>query len=285
MQKRQANTRDEEWRPAVICISPNSLERDKVLRLMTWLSYQHGFGTYFHFIEGYFSKQTHADARAVLQQLVERVKGHASALYIDTMISPSYTSAIAQVIQAPSISGMENNMVVFEYEKGRVDELSRILENVNLARAGDYDTCIFAASPRSSCRGGDIHVWIRATDEKNVNLMILLGYIIMAHPDWRGSQIKLFVLREEGENEHVRRELGERVAAGRLPITMANIEIVTPPNGQTTGDAVCERSSRAGLVIIGFREEIVKHDAIPFFSAFDATGDVLFVNAATAKTI
>jgi amino acid transporter len=285
MQKRRENADDEEWRPAAICISPHSLERDKVLYLMKWLSHQHGFGTYFHFIEGYFSRQTHAEAEGVLRQLIEGMKGHGSALYIDTMISPSYTSAIAQVIQAPSISGMENNMVVFEYAKGHADELARVLENVNLARAGDYDVCIFAGSSYPVRNNNGIHVWIRATDEKNTNLMILLGYIIMAHPDWRGSQIKLFILHAGGESESVKEELSERIAAGRLPVTLANIEIVILRDDQTVAGVVEERSARAGLTILGFREEIIRHDALDFFTSFDAIGDILFVNAASAKVI
>ncbi|MDR2130627.1 MAG: amino acid permease [Odoribacteraceae bacterium] len=285
MQKRRSEMESEEWRPAAICISPHSLERDKVLHLMQWLSYQHGFGTYFHFIEGYFSKQTHAAAREVLARLIKETGGRGSTLYIDTMISPSYTSAIAQVIQAPSISGMENNMVVFEYARGRVDELTRILENINLARAGDYDVCIFAAAASPPRPANGIHVWIRATDERNTNLMILLGYIIMAHPDWRRSQIKLFIMYASGESERVKAEVSERVAAGRLPITLANIEIITLPEDRTVGEVVRHHSSRAGLAIVGFREEIIRGDAVEFFGSFDAMGDVLFVNAASAKVI
>jgi hypothetical protein len=131
--KRQTDmTENDEWRPAAICISPNSFERSKVLELMKWISHQHGFGPIFHFIEGYYCKQTHAESQEILRQLIQTQHGHRSALYIDTMISPSYTSAIAQVIQTPSISGMENNMVIFEYDKTKPEELNRILDNINL---------------------------------------------------------------------------------------------------------------------------------------------------------
>ncbi len=58
MQKHHSAMEAEEWRPAAICVSPNSFEREKVLDLMKWLSYRHGFGTYFHFIRGYYGKQT-----------------------------------------------------------------------------------------------------------------------------------------------------------------------------------------------------------------------------------
>lgn len=285
MQKKQYNMDNEEWRPSVICISPNSFERDKVLTLMKWISHQHGFGTYFHFIEGYYSKQTHTQSKIILKQLIDIQHGDGSALYIDTMISPSYTSAIAQVIQTPSISGMENNMVLFEYDKTQPEELNRILDNINMARSGNFDVCIFAQSSYPVRNRNDIHVWIRSTDEKNTNLMILLGYIIIAHPDWKLSSIKLFIASVKDENEIVKEELSERIAEGRLPITLTNIEIVTLQEGQTVNQLIAQKSRMAGLSILGFREEIIKHEPIEFFKDFNEIGDILFVNAAQSKEI
>lgn len=285
MQKHQGALENEDWRPSAICISPNSFERDKVLELMKWISHQHGFGTYFHFIEGYYSKQTHLESQETLTQLITTQKEHDSALYIDTMISPSYTSAIAQVIQTPSISGMENNMVVFEFDKAKPDELTRILDNINLARAGNFDVCIFGGSAYPVRNRNDIHVWIRETDEKNTNLMILLAYIIIAHPDWRKSQLKVFITAKPGESEELKNRLKTEIVSNRLPITMKNIEIVSLKEGQTVSQAISEHSRTAGLTIIGFREEIIKHDGVGFFKNFNDLGDILFVNASQSKII
>jgi amino acid transporter len=284
MQKHKSSMTSEEWRPSAICISPNSFERDKVLELMKWISHQHGFGTYFHYIEGYYSKQTYTESQQILRQLIDRQKEHESALYIDTMISPSYTSAIAQVIQTPSISGMENNMVIFEYDKSQPEELNRIIENINLAKAGSFDVCIFAGSSYPVRNRFGIHVWIRETDEKNTNLMILLGFIIIAHPDWCKSQIKIFITSTM-ESDAVKEDIKKRIAAGRLPITLANIEIIRIEQGQTISEVISLHSKHAGLAIIGFREEIIKHDAHKFFADFQEIGDVLFVNASQYKEI
>ncbi|MDR2118284.1 MAG: amino acid permease [Tannerellaceae bacterium] len=284
MQKHKSSMSSEEWRPSAICISPNSFERDKVMELMKWMSHQHGFGTYFHYIEGYYSKQTFTESQQILRQLVERQKEHGSALYIDTMISPSYTSAIAQVIQTPSISGMENNMVVFEYDKNHPEELARIIENISLAKAGNFDICIFAGSSYPIRNRYGIHVWIRETDEKNTNLMILLGFIIMSHPDWCKSRIKIFITTTK-ETGAIKEEIKERIAAGRLPITLTNIEIILLGEGETVSDVICVHSKHAGLTLIGFREEIIKHDGAEFFTRFHGIGDILFVNASQYKEI
>ncbi|MDR1724487.1 MAG: amino acid permease [Tannerella sp.] len=285
MQKHQSSMDNEEWRPAVICVSSHSFEREKIMELMKWISHQHGFGTYFHLIEGYFSKQKYLESRLILQQLVGSAKDRGSTLYIDTMISPSYTSAIAQVIQTPSISGMENNMVIFEYDKRRRDELSGILENVNLVRAGNFDIGIFAISEHFTRPSNGIHVWIREYDTLNANFMILLGYIIMSHPDWKHSQIKIFPASAKESFAYTQKELEERIAAGRLPITLANIEFVMLDKDRSFADAVAEYSSQAALIIIGFHEEMIKPDMQKFFFEFKTSGDILFVNSLTIKEI
>lgn len=284
MQKNQSNLDDEEWRPAAICISQNSFEREKVLDLMKWISYQHGFGTYFHYLEGYYSKQTYLESRKILARLIEQ-RERGNSLYIDTMISPSYTSAIAQVIQSPSISGMENNMVIFEFDKNNPEELERILENINLVKAGDFDICILGSSNFPYRYKNGIHVWIRSIDEKNANLMILLGYIIMSHPDWGKSYIKILSICASGKEEGTKKDLEERIAAGRLPITLANIEIVTLVENQPLGEVIEQHSKYAGLTIIGFREEIIKREPVAFFDEFRKIGDTLFVNASFSRNI
>ncbi len=285
MQKNRTVMDKEEWRPAAVCISSHSFERPKVLDLMKWVSSRHGFGTYFHFMQGYYSRQTYEESQVILENLIESQKESGSTLYIDTMISPSYTSAIAQVIQAPSISGMENNMVVFEYDKKYPEELHRILENVNLVMAGDFDVCIFAGSKHIIDTKKDIHVWIRDTDEKNTNFMILLGFIILSHPDWKKSHIKIFITSPRGEMEQFKKELHERIAAGRLPITFTNIEIVPLSADHPLRDVVEQHSHSAGLTIVGFREEMLRRDPLKFFTDFDNIGDILFVASNQEKEI
>jgi hypothetical protein len=285
MQKHQSSMESEEWRPAAVCMSPNSFKREKIFDLMCWISHRHGFGTYFHLIEGYYGKQTHAESQKILKELIDSQKERISTLYIDTMISPSYTSAITQVIQTPSISGMENNMIVFEYDKNNPKELNRILENIHLVRAGDFDICIFGNCITPIKYRNGIHVWIRTTDEKNTNLMILLGYIIMAHPDWKKSYIKIFNICAEGQSKEAKRELEDLIATGRLPITLTNIEIITLSENQTTDEVIVERSHDAGLTIIGFHEDAPKHGQAEYFTRFNDLGDVLFVNAVQSKKI
>jgi amino acid transporter len=285
MQNHQSSMDDEEWRPAAICVSSHSFEREKILELMKWISYRHGFGTYFHLIEGYYSKQTYKESKIIQEQLIKDIRDSSSTLYIDTMISPSYTSAIAQVIQTPSISGMENNMVIFEYDKRYPEELHHILSNVNLVRAGNFDVGIMAISEHFMKLRNGIHVWIREHDGKNTNFMILLGYIIMSHPDWKKSHLKIFLTSTREDFSGLKENLEKRIADGRLPITLANIEFVMIDEGRKFCDVVGQYSSHAALTIIGFHEDRLKHEPVSFFTDFSDTGDILFVNTSNPKEI
>ena len=282
---RSGHAEEEEWRPSAICISANSFSHNKVFDLMKWISYKHGFGTYFHFLKGYYSKSTTVEAKAIVDKLIVEHHDHQSSLYVDCMISPSYTTAIVQAVQSPSISGMENNMVVFEYRRSETEAISAILDNISLTAAGNYDVCVFSDANVNTHFKSGIHIWIRPIDVLNANLMILLGFIILSHPDWRKGYVKIFSICNQDEVEATRMQLRELVQAGRLPITLSNIEIIAHHEDTSAKRLIREKSAAAGLTIIGFREEQIKHTGAEAFGGFDGMGDILFVNAGIEQTI
>jgi hypothetical protein len=173
---------------------------------------------------------------------------------------------------------MDNNMVVFEYDKAHPEELTRIFDNFGLTKAGNFDVCIFAGSTYPLRTRLGLHIWIRDTDEQNTNLMIMLGYIILAHPDWSYSKMRLFIA-SASSGETVKADIHKRINEGRLPITMANVEIVPLTEGMSFAEAVTLHSARAGLTLVGFREESVGHGVEDFFGSFEGMGDMLFINA------
>jgi amino acid transporter len=273
------------WRPSVVCISKDSFERDRALNLLSWISHRFGFGTYIHLIEGYYSKSTSEESKKLLETLIKRSSRMEGNIYIDTIISPSFTSAIAQILQLPSPSGMENNMVIFEFNKHNPDNLKEIIENLALIQAGDFDVCILGSSSRNINFENGIHVWLRNWDFENANLMILLSYILLGHPDWKKAFIKIFSICNVGEREKETEKLNELVLYGRLPIFEKNIQVIELNEGMNFKSLVNEHSADAGLTILGFQEEYLKREEVSFFEGFDKTGDVLFVDAKGLKEI
>jgi amino acid transporter len=285
LQKSKKSLTGDSWRPSAVCVSRDSLKREDAFELLTWISHNHGFGTYIHLIEGYFSKAMNERASEILDELIKKSDKRKSNVYIDTIISPSYTSAIAQIIQLPGISGMENNMVIFEFFKENPTNLDQITDNFNLVRAGNYDVCILGSSLRKDRFDEGIHVWIQSADAENANLMILLSYIIIEHPAWRKGRIKIFSIAKEDEKAQVETSLQHLIQTGRLPISPKNIEIIPKDETVSSKSIITKKSKDAGLTMIGFRSEQVKHDGKDLFSGYDDLGNVLFVNALGSKLI
>ena len=266
------------WRPSVVCISKASFERLAAFNLLRWISHRYGFGTYIHFLEGYLSRTTSEQARETLQRLVKMAGVSDSNVFVDTLISPSYTTAICQAAQLPGISGKENNMTLFEFSKKDPAGLEDIIDNYQLLVASGFDVAILGSSDREFGYRKEIHVWITPADYDNASLMILLAYIILGHPDWNNGVIKLFALFPEGELDKQRDELVELVRSGRLPLSAQNVLLIGQKSGTSNREIINERSRDADLTILGFVGGVLRHRKTELFSGYDGIGNVLFVN-------
>ncbi|MGE4287382.1 MAG: amino acid permease [Salinivirgaceae bacterium] len=285
IQKNRDKDSYKEWRPSAICISKSSFERENAFKLLDWISYKFGFGTYLHHINGYYSKATHLQAETELTKLINKVLRKGSHLYVDTIISPSNTSAIAQAIQIPGISGMENNLVIFEFDKNSQENLHEIIDNISLVSAGNFDIGVLASSRKEINYKNGIHLWIRTIDTENANLLILLSFVILGHPDWRKADIKVFNLVKKQEFEEAKKQMKNLVVEGRLPITEKNIEVLIQDESISSKTLINEKSENAGFTIIGFRLESLKHEKEKIFTGYQNLGNILFVHSHFQKTI
>lgn len=277
---------EDEWRPSAICISRNTFKRDSALKLLNWISYKYGFGTYLHLIDGYYSKKTTEQAKIELDRLLSNLDT-SNQVYIDTLISPSTTSAIAQSIQTPGIAGMENNMVIFEYMKSEPEnDLNDIMTNFRMVNAGGFDVCILGTSRKPILYKNGIHIWVSRFDTESTNLMILLGFIIMGHPSWKKANIKIFNICYAHEIDEIKQNMYELINSGRMPITETNIEIIERDEHVSVKEIINQRSIDAGLTMIGFNENTFKVEGdFSFFEGYENIGNVLFVHSNGKKTI
>ena len=271
------------WRPFAICISADSFKRRTAFDLLRWISYRHGFGTYIHYIKGYLNQKTNRESKEAIAKLLNLSSGSRSRVYLDTIISPSYTTAIAQVIQLSGISGKGNNMILFEFSRTEPEVLAEPLKNYDLISSTGFDICVLNTSYKGFGYRREIHVWISPKDFDNSNLMILMAYIILGHPDWQRGEIKIFASVEEKELDSRKKELLELIKSGRLPISASNIQLVSA--SKSLHEAVCKHSIDADLTILGFTDEELKSNGIDIFKGYKDLGNILFVNANEDKEI
>lgn len=286
LQKAEKDKTEEDWRPAVLCLSKDSFERYSALEMMKWISDRYGFGTYIHFEKDLFSTASKQRAELKLEKLINLASSSHSNVYLETLISPSNTSAIVQAIQLPGISGKPNNMMLFEFKKGESEWLHDIIDNYSVIKIAKYDLCILATSDKGFGYKKDIHVWIDKNDYENASLMILLSYIILGHKDWKNGQIKIFATFPKESLKQEQENLIQLTSSGRLPISANNIRVIPLDNGKSKLDLINNNSDDADLTLIGFNEGMIKSQKNnELFEGYDNIGNILFVDTMTSKFI
>jgi len=280
IQRKQASVTLSNWRPSFIAVSSSSFTRLAPFDLLRWISHYYGFGTFIHYIKGPLNESTQKESKEKLNQLIKQGAASQAGIYVDTIISPSFKTAVAQIVQLPGISGLENNSMLFEFHEDDESEISRIIEGCQFASIVDFNQCVLRSSERHFGYKKRIDIWLTPGDYRNANLMILLAYIIMGHPEWKGCEIEIFAAFEKAEMSRQVGRLNQLIEEGRIPISQNKVQRM-PWNKRAKSyqNLVCENSENADLVIMGFSLNKVTQEKGEFFKRFKNIKEILFVRA------
>ena len=261
-------------------VNNRTFDRSAPLLFLSWLCYRYGFGMYVHYIQGEFDIKTLHESRKSLSELITYVKDRQSHIYMDTVISSSLRSAILQSVQVPGILGVENNTNLFEFSvHDKKEVINDISESCILTEVTGMNNLVLRHGDHFFGNNGSIHIWLTWHDHRNLNLMVLLAYILLAHPDWHHAEISVFAAFPADQADEQTRKLNEIISTGRIPISEKNVQII-PTDERGNFDHLVEmRSSRADLVILGFTDEHLKGKGSEFFLRHPELNDVLFVSA------
>jgi len=269
-----------DWRPSVIMVNGRTFERSAPIQMLTWLCYRYGFGTYLHFIKGHLNEKTYEESRHLMQRLIEATGQARSGIFVDTMVSPSMRSAVAQSLQVPGVSGMENNTILFEFSTHDEDVvLEEVEDGCKMAVATQMNCLVLRHGDHFFGNKSDIHIWLTWHDYRNANLMILLSYILLGHPDWEDARIAIYAALPHGQAEQETRRLGDLISAGRLPITQRRVQIIPTDEKVDFSELVQSRSAAADLVILGFTPSRLQEKGTELLRRHPKLRDVLFVSA------
>ena len=280
MQRNRSTSQSDSWRPSFIAISSNTVNRIAPYDFLRWISHYYGFGSYFHFIKGPLTQENSENAKKLLDKLISQGIAAEASIYADTIISPSFKTAVAQIIQAPGVFGMENNSILFEFRPNENGELQNIIDGCQFAATLNFSICVLRSSERHFGYRKSIHIWLTPGDYSNANLIILLAYILMGSNDWKGCEISIFAaFNEEDMTKEVNR-LNMLIDRGRIPISRNNVQKMPFKKGIKAFEAlVNENSQDADLVITGFSVSKSVQDNGAFFKSFENIPDLLFVHA------
>jgi amino acid transporter len=280
LQRRKQRLASSEWRPSVIMVDDRTFDRRSPLLFMKWLCHRYGFGTYLHFIRGHLTEDSHLESMRIESKLARLARQQRSSVYMDTIVSPSMTSALAQSLQVPGVSGLSNNTIMFEFSRHDPPEVVREV----------VDSCAFAASTRKTLlvlRHGDvqfgerrsIHIWLTWNDSQNANLMILLSYIVLGHADWADAEVRVLAALPSSQVEEQKEEFRKLAAEHRLPISEKNIRYLSVEDEAGFRRLVARLSAEADLAVVGFDLEGLQDRGTEVFTNHPSLNDVLFVHS------
>ncbi|UCD99727.1 MAG: amino acid permease, partial [Chloroflexota bacterium] len=279
IQKREAQVEMTNWRPSLVAISKNSLTRLDPFDMLRWITHYYGFGSFIHYIKGSLNEETNRGARETLSRLIEQAQYSRAGMYVDTIISPSFKTAVAQIVQIPGIAGMDNNSILFEFSQDKTEDLKEIIEGCDFAAIADFNICILRTSERHFGYKRKIHIWLTPGDLRNANLMILLAYILVGHPEWKSAEIRLFATSLTDKIRKDRERMRMLVAQGLILISPKNIQILPLEKDMVFDELVEKHSEIADLVITGFSLSKMREDKGDFLQGFANIKDILFVRA------
>ena len=280
LQKNRAVKSEGGWRPSIVAVTRFGERRLGHFDLLRWISHRHGFGHFIQFFQGEYSFTEEIEARLHVGRLIERAEVSGAGIFVDSLICPSFQTALAQTLQMPDISGLPNNCVLLEFDKEHPAEIKETAQGAHLAAESMFNVLILRSTNYRFGYRSSIHLWVTEEHLANAPLMLLLAYIIVGHSEWRRAEIRLFACFDSGDAERETARLSSLMTEGRLPISKQNVTSVSCPTRESLEFEVSLRSAKADLVIAGLTEDDIKSGkAEQTLRCYDGANDVLFVNA------
>jgi hypothetical protein len=267
-----------------VAITTRGMKGFSQKRMLKWISHYHGFGTLIHINKGNLTEETYLASKRIEKRLVGEMEGHGANYTVKTIVSPSMLTGVAQTVQLTGISGIDSNTIMFEFNDKRRNELPEILEGLKVAGLASYNKLVLRTTEHHFGTMRSIHLWIRP-NEMNLNMMIMLAYIIMQNREWKDSSIMIFALRSRDQENRCENFITSLINERRIPFPRSSIHPVYFKDEHDIISKVNELSSRADLTMIGFNKKEMEEMGSITFTRFDKVQETLFVNAVQDITI
>ena len=280
LQKSRVISSEGGWRPSIVAVTRFGERRLGHFDLLRWICHRHGFGHFIRLFNGDYSFSGEIQARIRVDGLIKRTEVSRAGIFVDSLISPTFQLALAQILQMPGISGLPNNCILLEFDRENTDEIDEVVQGSQLAANSLFNVLILRSTGYRFGYKSSIHVWVTEDNLTNAPLMLLLAYIIVGHPDWKRAEIRLFVCSDSRDVERETDKLSTLMTEGRLPISTQNVTSVSYDSKETLEEEVSRRSEQADLTIVGLTaENLSSDDLAQTLQSYKGANDVLFVHS------
>ena len=285
--QREGDVSPDRWRPRIVMVSDQTfIGAPAPRKLLSWLAARQGFGTYLHFVQGFLNSETSAQRRRLRDRLVEQQQQDLKDVFVEVMVSPSTRSALAQTLQAPGVSGIENNTALFELADDTSAECAEtIVHDVLFATEVGKNVLVLRHGEKPFGRRRTVHLWLTWDDEAHAALMLMLSYILLGHHDWRRGKIHVFAALPSDQVESERQRFLQLMAEGRLPVSEKNIEFIPVNSSDAFSSVLEEKSASADLVVKAMSAASLATEGAAWLRRNERLRTVLFVSGAEKITI
>ncbi|MGB7342785.1 MAG: amino acid permease [Pirellulaceae bacterium] len=248
------------WRPFVLALSGSGFSRLHLVVFGGWLTAETGMLTLGQVIQGDLDE--HVQRRGSQEKILHgMIKERNLNAFPAVVVASDYTSGIEALVQCQGLGRLRPNTILLgcplQVERMRVfggllRNLAGIGQSVVVLRRTDEPEDAWSAP------SGTIDIWWRG--RANGELMVLLSHLMLAHPDWQGSQLRLLrVVENEAAIEEVQLHLEGLLKEARIK-GKTKVVVSSNPNA-----AIQSHSRDAAFVLLGMQppdegeEEIFFH--------------------------
>jgi amino acid transporter len=285
--QREGELSPDRWRPRIVMVSDQTFVGAPAPRkLLSWLAARQGFGTYLHYVKGFLTAETAAQRKRLRERLVEQQQRDLKDVFVEVMVSPSMRSALAQTLQAPGVSGIENNTALFDLPVDMsAEHAEALVDDALFAAQVGKNVLVLRHGEKPFGRKRTVHLWLTWDDDPHAALMLMTGYILLGHREWRRGKIYVFAALPSGRVESERQRFLQLMADGRLPVSEKNIEFIPVDSSDAFQTILEEKSADADLVVKAMSAESLAENRAALLRRHHQLQTVLFVSSAERITI
>ncbi|MFH1409892.1 MAG: hypothetical protein ABIH34_08340 [Nanoarchaeota archaeon] len=230
------------WRPTVLAVCSNELNRTPILALLDWISSNRGI------MKMYFVEQGELQDNAKKREMSEKemkhyIKEHELELYSKVIVGDDSNEVFETLLQSESIGNLPLNTVLLDYDSKY--DLPRLIN----ATIRFKKNLLILRNQRGFAEFRKLDVWWSSAN--NGNLMILLAFLITQSRRWKKSDaiIRLFnVVKTKKEAESTRQRLERMIDDARIDNLTTHV-IIEP--AKKMEDIIYEHSKFSDFVILG----------------------------------
>ena len=281
LQKSRVMTSEGGWRPSIVAVTREGERRLGHFDMLRWICHRHGFGHFIQLFLGDYTFPNEIKARLHVDELIKLTEVSRAGIFVDTLISPTFQHALTQIVQMPGISGLPNNSILLEFDQEGKEAIDEVKQGAQIAVNSLFNVLILRSTSYRFGYKSSVHIWVTEENLKNAPMMLLLAYIIIGHPDWKGAEIGLFACSHAmGAERDAEDRLSTLMKEGRLPISMQNVTPISYDSMDALEEEVTHRSAQADLIITGLTAEDIGSDELSqILQRYDDVKDVLFVHS------